>query len=418
MEIPYSAVGFFAQDDVRPSESLTLNLGLRYDVELGTLSNVPYGVNGELLITDPRSPYAGMGALEDDKNNWAPRIGFAWDVGSRGSIVVRGGFGLFYDKIVANTALFTMLDAVGLRGVSIENPGFGPENIPPFDDLFETAGFGIPFGSVVVPGFQIPKSEQITIGVSHQMASTLALDVDYVRSRGDERGKSADINEREVPGVNSSRPFFPERRSSLVVIEPRGFNDYQGLQLSLRKRFAGGIQFTVNYTLAELVGNSESGFGQLAECYDCVGNDRDVGPYFNDTLHNFIAGGIFGLPGGFQISTLIQAESGRPLTASSVDDLDGNGTFVDFTEGPNGEPPGRGNFRGDPTITFDVRVTKLFRMGGEKNLQVTFETFNLFNRVNRGRNFTDTFESPNFGLWNQGLETNQLQVQLGARFQF
>jgi hypothetical protein len=149
-----------------------------------------------------------------------------------------------------------------------------------------------------------------------------------------------------------------------------------------------------------------------------VGNDRDVGPYANDTLHNFIAGGIVGLPAGFQISTLIQAESGRPLTASSNDDLDGNGTFVDFTEGPNGEPPGRGNFRGDPTVTFDVRVTKLFRMGGETSLQVTFEGFNLFNRVNRGLNFTETFESPNFGLWNQGLETNQLQVQLCVRFQF
>jgi len=418
MEVPYTAFGFFVQDDFRLHESLTLNLGIRYDVEIGTLSNVPYGEIGNLVTSDPRSPYAGLGPLEDDKNNWAPRLGFAWDVGSREQTVVRGGWGLFYDKIVANTTLFTLLDAADLRGVSIENPGFGPESIPPFEELYATAGLGIPVGTVVVPGFQIPKTEQLTLGVSHQLAPTLALDIDYVRSRADERGKVADINERSIPEEDSSRPFYPEFESGLTVIEPRGFDRYDGLQLSLRKRFTGRIQLTANYTVGSLRGNAVSGFGNPAECYACAGDDRDVGPLGNDTLHNFITGGIVALPAGFQASALLQAESGRPLTARSSEDLDGNGNFVDFTEGPEGEPPGRGNFRGDPTITLDLRVTKFFPMGRERNLQITFEAFNLFNRVNRGQNFTDTFESPNFGKWTQGLETNQLQVQLGVRFQF
>ena len=84
MEIPYTVYGFFAQDDWRVNDSLTLNLGLRYDVEIGTLSNVLYGPNAEFLISDPRSPYAGMGELQDDTNNWSPRLGFAWDIGAPG----------------------------------------------------------------------------------------------------------------------------------------------------------------------------------------------------------------------------------------------------------------------------------------------------------------------------------------------
>ncbi len=420
MEVPYTTYGFFAQDDWRVTDSLTLNLGLRYDVEIGTLSNVDYGPNGQFLITDPRSPYAGMGELQDDKNNWAPRIGFAWDIGAQGQTVVRGGYGIFYDKIVANTTLYSLVDFLEVEGVSIENPTFSPENLPPFEDLFEIAGFILPYERIVVPGFQIPRTQQFTIGVSHQFTPTLALDADYILSRGDQRGKRADLNERHVRGSNPSRLFYPERSGRLRVIEGRGEDNYDGLQLSLRKRFTNNVQFTVNYTLADLRGTAESGFQDEAECYTCVGDERDTGPLDNDTRHNFIAGGIFGLPADFQFSAFLQAESGRPRTASSSQDLNGNGRLpnLDFTVGPNGEDPGRGNFRGDPTMTFDIRLAKFFRFGDDKNVQVAFETFNLFNRVNKGRNFETTFESPNFGGWNQGLDTNQLQIQLGIRFQF
>lgn len=424
LEIPYTVYGFFAQDDWRVNDSLTLNLGLRYDVEVGVLSNVPYGTNGILLATDPRSPYVGMGTqLEDDKNNWAPRLGFAWDVGANGQTVVRGGYGIFFEKVVANATLFTLIDAVGIRGVSIESPTFAPESLPPFEDLFAIAGFPLPFDHTVVPGFQLPRSQQFSLGVSHQFSPTLAFDADYVRANGDERGREADINERTVRGANSSRLFYPEHAGRLLVVESVGVDTYDGLQLSLRKRFTNNIQFTVNYTAASLRGNAENGFGSEAECYGCRGDERDIGPYQNDTRHNFITGAIFTLPADFQFSTLVQAESARPRTAYSSTDLNGNGRSgaqcnCDYTAGPDGEDPGRGSFRGDATITFDIRLAKFFRFGSDKNLQVAFETFNLFNRVNKGRNFEQTFESPNFGDWTQGLETNQLQIQLGVRFQF
>lgn len=419
-EIPYSAIGFFAQDDWRVSDQLTLNLGLRYDVEIGTLSNIPYGPNGETLKNNPNSPYVGSGDLQDDKNNWAPRIGFAWDVGAKGMTVVRGGFGVYYDKIVANTTLFNFIDFFQVRGVSISSPSFSPENVPSFDQLFQEAGFLLPYDNIIAPGFQFPKTKQYTIGVSHQITPSLAIDADYIRSDGDQRGKRFDLNERTVAGSNASRRFYPDNQGRMRVIDSVGTDTYDGLQLSFRQRLTNNIQFTVNYTLANLRGNAESGFGNEAECYPCVGDSRDIGHYENDTRHNFILGGIFQLPADFQFSALGQFESGRALTASSSQDLNGNGRRpnLDWTTGPNGEAAGRGNFRGDPTYLVDFRLAKFFRFGGEKNLQVVFETFNLFNRVNKGRNFEQTFESSNFGGWTQGLETNQLQMQLGIRFAF
>jgi hypothetical protein len=347
-------------------------------------------------------------------------LGFAWDVGAQGKTVVRGGYGVFFDKIVANATLYTMIDWAEVSGVSIENPTFAPENVPSFDQLFEIAGFPLPYERIVVPGFQIPKTTQSTIGVSHQFTPTLAFDVDYIHSHGDERGKVRDINERTVRGSNASRLFYPERQGRLRTIESVGVDDYDGVQLSLRKRFTNNIQYTVNYTYGDLRGSAASGFADEAECYECVGDDRDTGNLPNDTTHAFTTGAIFGLPADFQFSVLLLAESGRPLTATSSQDLNGNGRLpnVDFTEGPDGEEAGRGNFRGDPTVTFDIRLAKFFRFAGDKNLQLAFEVFNMFNRVNKGRNFEQTFESPNFGGWNQGLETNQLQMQLGVRFQF
>ncbi len=96
-----------------------------------------------------------------------------------------------------------------MRGVSIENPPFGPENVPAFEELFAIAGFPLPYEPIIPPGFQFPKTEQMTIGVSHQFSPTLAFDVDYIHSHGDERGKVADLNERHVRGSNASRLFYP-----------------------------------------------------------------------------------------------------------------------------------------------------------------------------------------------------------------
>lgn len=430
LDRPNTDVGVFVQDDWRIANRLTLNLGVRYDVEFGTLGDIEYGTNGQLLIGDPRSPYFGRGTPEDDRNNVAPRLGAAWDVTGDGMTVLRGGWGLFYDKIVFNTSLFTDVDAVGVRGVDLlgsDFPGgvvpFGPDDIPSFEELFRGFGFPLPFDNIVVPGFEFARSSQFTVGLSRQLTESLAFDADYIHSEGTNRGKRSDLNERRVENDNTSRLFFPQQRGRLRIVESVGEDEYDGLQLSLRKRFANDLQFVANYTLGRVVGNAESNFGEEAESRLAVGDDRDIGPLTNDATHRLVLSGIVALPADFQVAALFQGESGRALTAFSSQDLNGNGRtgsqcFCDYTEGPNGEAPGQGNFRGLPTYTVDLRVSKFFRFGEARELQVLFEAFNLFDRVNYGSNLETVFESASFGRPTGELQIDQFQAQLGVRFSF
>ena len=420
--VPFTGYGVYAQDDWRVGQ-VTLNLGVRYDVEIGTLSGLEYGPTGEFLITDPRSPFAGQGKPKDDKNNVAPRLGFAWDLGGVGKTVVRGGWGIFYDKIVALASLFTQLDAGGVEFVFIPNPPFGPNNLPSFEELAAQGAIPLSFDETLVPNYVFPRSSQFSIGLSHQINPTLAIDADFIYAKEYNRNKPSDLNEMMIPNDETSRLFYPERQGQLLIFESIARNTYNGLQLSLRKRFADRMQFTVNYTLGKAEGYG--GFGISAEAFEsecraCIGDSRDKGPLDNDARHLFVASGVFRLPADFQLSALVSLESARPVTALSSQDQNGNGQIIDFMPGPNGESPGRGNFRGDPTYVVDLRLVKLFRLGETRNVQLMFEGFNLFNVLNEGPEFENTFESPNFGRWNGTLESglNQFQAQLGVRFSF
>ncbi len=356
-DVPNTSIGFYGQDDWRVTDSLTLNLGVRYDIERGGLSNAFYGDSGELLITDPRSPWfgdvfcdegtRGRGCIPDDKNNIAPRLGFARDVGARGMTVVRGGWGLFYDKALGVANLFTNWDFLGVELVVIGNPPFGPLNQPSFDELAAAGVIPISFDEVPNPLYELPQSSQFSIGASHQFTPELALDVDFIYSKSTNLDKEADLNEMRIPNVEESRLFWPERGGQLLVKQSIGEEIYKGLQMSLRKRFSRGVQATVNYTLAQARGNG--GFSDPtgvpeAECIACIGDDRDLGPMPNDARHLFVASGIFQLPADFQFSALFTAESGRAKTAHSVVDLNGNGRTnqTDYTPGPNGEVAGSG----------------------------------------------------------------------------
>ncbi|MFQ5792461.1 MAG: TonB-dependent receptor domain-containing protein, partial [Acidobacteriota bacterium] len=428
-----TAIGLYAQDDWRVNDQLTLNLGVRYDVEIGTLSDIPFADEIDFLLRQhPNSPWAGVGALEDDKNNIAPRLGFVWDIGGRGITAVRGGYGLFYDQVILNTTLFNDLD-VGdppFRLISAENPPFGPDNRPSGDELAATYGFGL-FNRSVSPDFKLPHTWQASVGVSHQFTDTLALDVDFIHSEASDLSKMSNPNERrfDVDGDgkkdNESRRFWPDRKGRLRILIPEGQDEYNGLQMSLRKRMANNVQFVVNYTLGDLEGNAQ-GLYDAHEDFDTIGNDKDIGALPNDVRHRFVVGTIFRLPYDFMINALIQAESARPVGrgADSAQDLNDNGDGgtsghnVDWAPGPNGEAPGRGNFRGEPVYTFDLRVVKVIPTGGDTNIQVMAELFNIFNRVNWGPNFGNRPEAGNFGLTTGELFTDQFQAQLGIRFTF
>jgi hypothetical protein len=113
----------------------------------------------------------------------------------------------------------------------------------------------------------------------------------------------------------------------------------------------------------------------------------DYGPSGEDVLSRFTLGGIVYVPGGFQVSTLIQAESARPITLTTPVDVNGLGDPADDRAVVNGVQTSLDQFRGTPYVQVDMRVTRPFKVNETWNIMPFIEFFNLFNRNNAGANY-------------------------------
>jgi outer membrane receptor protein involved in Fe transport len=209
---PNTDVGFFAQDDWRVTDNLTLNLGIRYDVEYGTLSDIEYGTNGRFLTDDPRSPYFGQGTPQDDKDNIAPRLGFAWDVQNDGKICGSGGWAFLRQDRLQREHFhrYRFRGSARSRARRKRLPGnrsFGPDNIPHFDELFA------PSVPSTVRADPRPGFEFAVFAVHHRREppdrSTLASTWTTSTPRAP-AGKQSDLNERTCPSTTTRACSSPE----------------------------------------------------------------------------------------------------------------------------------------------------------------------------------------------------------------
>lgn len=162
-----------------------MNLGVRYDLEIGSLGHDQTG-----LVTNPRS---------NDKNNFQPRVGFAWDLLGNGRTIVRGGGGLYYDQVFLNVTFNQRRSNTG-RQVSVttfntnNDPNFvnDPLGGRDFDDFI--AGAGASNVTRISNSGEQPHVWTWSGGVAHQITPTLAVSADYVYQRSDSMLRSADSN--------------------------------------------------------------------------------------------------------------------------------------------------------------------------------------------------------------------------------
>ena len=220
--------GAFMQDNWALTSKLTVNLGLRYDIETGT-SN-----------TDVPSPIQ-PGSRPLDKNNFSPRVGFAYDVYGDGRSVVRGGIGRYYDKVMLNLTSNERRSILGeFINVMIINPDFNnPLNGKTFADY---QAQHIPAGLTVLDNnYQTPENDQVSVGLAQQIGQVYALQVDYVRSVGRYEPMTPSINFFEDPltglpenPAKFGRPF--PQYTNITMTTSTGKSQYDGLQLGLNRR--------------------------------------------------------------------------------------------------------------------------------------------------------------------------------------
>jgi hypothetical protein len=437
-EVPRQSFAGWLQEDWTVSPRLTLNLGLRYDLELNAFAN-----DVEILPVLP-------GNRPDDTNNIGPRFGFTFSLNDR--TIFRGGAGKYYASAitsyhahhVSRTALVTVPND-GRPDFAV-NPWNGPK--PTYDDVkarFCTTSLepeclrnDFPTGTAIMYGhdFTMPYSYQSSIGLQRQVGSTMAFEADYVYvgTRGMPRAVLLNLSYDPATGANypfndlTRRPYSEWGFMKLFYNGSR--SNQHALQTGFTKRFGRGWQASGNYTLSVLrdagPGPRQRGSGGLPEPVPFPVASDFGGDYVlsaGDQRHRAVFNGIWELGRGFQLSGLYFYGSGERLETRYGVDLRGVGTSAgascECRLRPDGTIAPRNNFVGDSVHRLDLRIQQRIPLGGRATIDGIFEVFNALNHANFGAYNTNEVAA-NYG---QPAQSNQVayaprMLQMGFRFAF
>ena len=425
VNIPFDQYGLYIQDDWRVSDRLTVNLGLRYDLVDGM--PIDQSTNPNFLAfqaAGQAGAFANVPWLEsfgqsprNDRNNLQPRVGVAYDLRGNGRDIVRGGWGIYQDFGYTNSnGLFAAIDAAGGHG-----PVFTVDvasGIRRADGSFYRASDPLStiahlntvdsaltplFGQVISPRLEQPYTRQTNIGWAHELDSSTAFTVDFVRVEG----KDINIRFRANTLVDGVRRLTPIgiRPNTIAfraaVSEGEGL--YQGMIVGLRRRMSRGVDLSASYTL----GKAESIIGtandELDANYiqDATNPTADVnfGPTNRtDSRHRVTLSAVLRMPWGFQVSPFFIYRSALPLQTFEGIDLNADSNTNDITSvayrytGLNDDGTARfeedGNCltvncsRRAPFSQLNVRISKGFRLWGTARVEAIGELFNVLNAKN------------------------------------
>jgi len=372
-------LGIYAQDSWRLTSHLTVNYGLRYDTTFGlvTASGRSQSENPAYLTLKALDIPLINGVAHDYRKAFGPRLGIAYAPGRSGNTVIRAGFGLFYDDLAQN-GWVTALQAVNAPPAPCVNPG-DPGCIP---------GGGT--GDIIAPNYRTPYALHATAGVQHAFSKNWTLAANYVHEQGNHGYRAYNYiagftlfspdpaNQPDVPNVTV---FKSDNRSS-----------YNALMIHLQGNATRRFSLVANYTLSR----AKTWGCVLGELFDYVNGvcnplnpfgPGDYGPSGEDVTDRFVLAGTLHVPGGFELTSLFQAETGRPITLTTPVDVNGFGDPNNDRAVVNGVQTTLDQFRGTPYIQADLRVTRPFTFRERWSVAPFVEFFNLFNRNNPGANY-------------------------------
>jgi hypothetical protein len=423
------------QDDWKIAPRLTLNLGVRYDNDIGMLGD------GPKLKSGLKTPDHG------DNNNIAPRLGFAWDVtGSRRS-VIRGGIGLYYADIQANQYYNQQLfnGERTIQAAVDAKPGAPINLAQPFaytgaDFVSGKAPAPLQSLQLIDPNVVTPMSYQASIGIEKTIGRNWEVSADYVNWRTYHEWYRIDSNLAFDPATgfnkNPNLTARPDQRftSILLFTTPRPSGAlYNALQAEVRRRFANGLTLAFAYTLSHMRDSSEGSFTPGNNQFDLGG---EWGNATDDQRHTFNLNGGYQLKWGFLLSGVYRYGSGAAFATTAGGNPFANGgtnrTFLATTRtyndpkdnSPAPFAPGyliakRNAFYGRPIHRTDLRLTKTFPVKERFRVIGIVEAFNLFNRSNFG-SYSTVVTSASYGqpAQNGNLAYAARMLQFSGRFEF
>jgi hypothetical protein len=430
-------LALFVQDDWRPVARVRLSVGLRYDLNPTLRANDFYAI----ALGDPA--LAGLetfvsGDRGTDTNNVQPRASGTLDLRGDGTLVLRGGWGLY---VTRNRPWFQLrsMNQLASPGVVVEDR----ERLRLYPDIQAIVAGIVPLqlGTVIPDDFTQAYAQNTSVGVAWQIAGAASLNVDYIHSRGRQQVGSTDRNLPASGAISASNPRPQPQFGQVVMLENYTRSRYDALESELRTRMRAWGQLHLSYTLSR---TWIDGVDFFLTQRGTQRTPQEQGYSPSDQRHNLTAAAILPLPFDMQLSAILKLISGSPMLVEAGADLDGDRSapgdrprglpitvgrgdvdaafrlINDYRAGltPTPLPPvERSQLDLDPYQTLDLRLTKAIQAGRRLRLELLLEAFNVANHVNivptsvnRSMNSTAFLE--------RRTARDARQIQWGARLAF
>ncbi|HVN06773.1 MAG TPA: carboxypeptidase regulatory-like domain-containing protein [Bryobacteraceae bacterium] len=507
-----NTISFYGTDDWRITKRLTLNLGVRweiiphvYDIQnrlanfypnlynpadaaefnsdgsLNTsgpgfqtvsgvpLSGIPFYLNGEVRAGQNGIP---KGLVENHYGSVGPRVGFAYDLTGKGKTVIRGGYGMFYERIQGNDVYNMGPNPPfgfnpGLSNVFFSNPNTSVLNGQAATVPIYPAGIT----ALSYSDYKIPASAQWNLGIQHEVTRGAVAAVQYVGNadyhQRDEREINAvplsDPNRSAIGGipgaghynVNLDRPYLGY--SNIELGENASNTHYESLQVSLRVENQHGLTLSAAYTWSHNLGIAPGGGGDFNELSDPYNRHYDFGPTGLDRRQVLTLSYIYDLPifrddkglkgsllGGWELAGITLAETGLPLTPTLSLPYDNLGLGGGTTDRPNIVGPlnypktrlewfdtadfaapaalafgdaQEGAIRGPSRLNFNLSMYKFFSMPWREGMGLRFgaEFYNALNHT-QFHDLNTSFGSSAFGQATDTYDPRTIELSLKLRF--
>jgi Carboxypeptidase regulatory-like domain/TonB dependent receptor len=408
----------FVQDDWRYTPRLTINIGLRYEYE-----RLP---DPFLPSSEPRT-----NNFPKDKNNFGPRIGFAWDMGGNGKNSLRGGYGIYYGRIINSTILNALTNTgnsggqfqasvaptITVSGVVVPNPA-----APVYPNTLASGPAGTGAIQFFQNHFQAPMIHQMDLIYEREIARNTVASVSMLMSFGRNLPAFVDVNLRPstttatysivdgpfagqtytVPVFTGSRPI--SSFGAMTEIRSIVGSRYYGFVAQLNRRFTKGLQLQLNYTRSRAHddGQVSATFTDTNDPFDAFNPLAEKGISNFDVPNKFVANAVYqphfnvskgagAIVNGWELSPIVSAYSGVPFTPSISGSIPTQGgTAIPSTPagGQNGSGGStrfalvpRNSFRFPKIVNVDLRVSRRVHFNESTALEFLVEGFNVFNRT-------------------------------------